>query len=47
MPLTFDFDNRMLFGVGQAVLPDGSLDKSMEYTNTNAYGFMTLLKINM
>lgn len=36
MPLTFDFDNRMLFGVGQAVLPDGSLDKSMEYTNTNA-----------
>ena len=36
MPLTFDFDNRMLFGVGQAVLPDGALDKSMEYTNTNA-----------
>ncbi|GIR03369.1 MAG: hypothetical protein CM15mP12_9000 [Gammaproteobacteria bacterium] len=36
MPLTFDFDNRMLFGVGQAVNPDGSLDKKMEYTNTNA-----------
>ena len=36
MPLTFDFDNRMLFGVGQAVNPDGSLDKTMEYTNTNA-----------
>ena len=36
MPLTFDFDNRMLFGVGQAVNPDGSLDKTMEYTDTNA-----------
>ena len=36
MPLSFDFDNRMLFGVGQAVNPDGSLDKTMDYTDTNA-----------
>ena len=36
MPLNFDFDNRFLFGVGQAVLPDGSLDPDWEYTDTNA-----------
>ena len=36
MPLTFDFDNRSLFGVGQAVLPDGSLDPDWDYTDTNA-----------
>ena len=35
IPLDFDFDNRFLFGVGQAVLPDGSLDPDWEYTNKN------------
>ena len=32
-PTTFDFDNRHLFGVGQAINVDGSVH---EYTNTNA-----------
>jgi len=32
-PLTFDFDDRHLFGVGQAINPDGSIH---EYTDTNA-----------
>ena len=33
MPLGFDIDNNTILGVGQAVLPDGSI---LDETDTNA-----------
>ena len=33
MPLGFDIDNKTILGVGQAVLPDGSI---LDETDTNA-----------
>ena len=40
MPLgssPFDFDNRYMYGVGQAVYADGSV---YEVTDTNAFGYL-------